>query len=105
LEIFLGHSPIIIVSDTLTRIHRLILGIHLVGLLFNMIKLIFIVISVLIIYSLLMITVEAKTFEVAVQRMVGLEAKGVMCLIIFQSFLYVIPALLLSFLLAIQILK
>ena len=66
LEEFISHSPIMLTSESLTRIHALIFGIHLVGLVFNMIKMIFIIISIMIIYSLLMITVESKTFEVAV---------------------------------------
>ena len=42
-------------------------------------------------------SVESKNFEIAVIRMVGLHKVGVMSLIIFQSFLYVIPAIILSF--------
>jgi ABC-type antimicrobial peptide transport system permease subunit len=69
-----------------------------------MIKLLFIVISILIIYSLLMVSVESKTFEIAVQRMVGLEKRGIIFLIICQSFFYVIPAILLAFALSIFVL-
>jgi len=94
-----------ITSEALGRIHDLQMGIHVVSLIFNMIKLLFIVISVLIIYSLLMVNVESKTFEIAVQRMVGLEKQGVMSLIICQSFLYVIPALLLSYAAAVAALR
>ena len=49
-------------------------------------------------------SVESKNFEIAVIRMVGLHKGGVMSLIIFQSFLYVIPAIILSFLSSIVIL-
>ena len=42
------------------------------GLIFDIIILLFVIISVLLIYSLLMISVETKTFEIGVMRMVGL---------------------------------
>lgn len=74
-------------------------------LIFNMVKLLFIVISVLIIYSLLMVSIESKTFEIAVQRMVGLEKRGIIFLILCQSFLYVIPAIILAFLLSTFVLE
>jgi len=45
----------------------------LLGLVFGIIALLFIVISVLLIYSLLMISVETKTFESGVLRLVGLS--------------------------------
>lgn len=47
----------------------------LLGLLFGIIVILFIVISILLIYSLLMISVETKTFENAVLRLVG-SSKG-----------------------------
>lgn len=81
------------------------MGILVVNLIFNLVKSILIVISVLIIYSLLMISVESKNFEIAVIRMVGLEKNGIIWLVIFQSFLYVIPAILFGFTFAIFILS
>lgn len=45
----------------------------LLGIVFGIIALLFIVISVLLIYSLLMISVETKTFESGVLRLVGLS--------------------------------
>jgi hypothetical protein len=45
----------------------------LLGLVFGIIAILFIVISVLLIYSLLMISVETKTFENGVLRLVGLS--------------------------------
>ena len=43
------------------------------GLIFDIIVLLFVVLSILLIYSLLMISVETKTFEFGVMRMVGLS--------------------------------
>ena len=87
----------VIKSEILDKIQILEIGIHIVTLIFNMIKLLFIVISVLIINSLLMVSIESKTFEIAVQRMIGLDNKGVIMLIICQSLMYVIPAIILAF--------
>jgi ABC-type antimicrobial peptide transport system permease subunit len=66
-------------------------------LIFNLVKSLLIVISVLILFSLLLISVQSKTFEIAVIRMVGLKKEGVIALILCQSFMYVIPALTLAF--------
>ena len=52
------------------------------GLIFDIIILLFIVLSILLIYSLLMISVETKTFEFGVMRMVGLSKSGLVYMII-----------------------
>ncbi len=48
----------------------------LLGLVFDVLLIIFVVISCLLIYSLLLISVETKTFETGVMRLVGLTKKG-----------------------------
>lgn len=48
----------------------------LLGLVFGIIVILFITISILLIYSLLMISVETKTFDTGIQRMVGLSKSG-----------------------------
>ena len=48
-------------------------GILAIGLVFDIMLIMFIMISVLLIYSLLMITIETKTFDTGVMRMVGLS--------------------------------
>ena len=47
-----------------------------IGLIFNVLLLIFIIISCLLIYSLLLISVETKSYEVGVMRLVGLTKRG-----------------------------
>ena len=54
-------------------------------------------ISVLLIYSLLMLSVESKSFELGVMRMVGLSKINVIMLVIFQSFMFVIPSIISGF--------
>ena len=58
------------------------MGILIVNLIFNLVKSLLIIISVLIIYSLLMVSVESKNFEIAVIRMVGLQKGGIIGLVI-----------------------
>ena len=67
------------------------------GLIFDIIELLFIVLAVLLIYSLLMIQVESKTFEFGVMRMVGLSKSGIISMIMLQSFMFVIPSVILGF--------
>ena len=105
LENLLGYYPVQITSGILDRIGDLEMGILIVNLIFNLVKSILIVISILIIYSLLMVSVESKYFEIAVIRMVGSEKNGIIWLVICQSFLYVIPAIISAFSLGILILS
>lgn len=51
------------------------------GLVFNIILLVFIVISVLLIYSLLMIGVETKTMETGIMRMLGTNKRGLVSMV------------------------
>jgi ABC-type antimicrobial peptide transport system permease subunit len=55
-----------------------ILFFHLV---FDIVELIFIIISILLIYSLLLIRVETKTLEIGIMRMVGLSKGGLVLMI------------------------
>lgn len=57
------------------------MAILLFGLIFDMVLLIFIFISVFLIYSLLMIGVETKTMETGIMRMVGVSKRGLMLMV------------------------
>lgn len=52
------------------------------GLIFDLVIILFISLSVLLVYSLLMISVESKTFEFGVMRMVGLSQSGLIHMIV-----------------------
>jgi ABC-type antimicrobial peptide transport system permease subunit len=67
------------------------------GLIFDIVILLFVILSVLLVYSLLMISVESKTFEFGVMRMVGLSKTGIIFMIVFQSFIFVLPAVIFGF--------
>lgn len=75
-------------------------AILMLGLIFDIIILLFIILSVLLIYSLLMIQVESKSFEFGVMRMVGLSKFGIINMILLQSFMFVIPSVIVGFILS-----
>ena len=68
-----------------------------IGLIFDVLLLIFIIVSCLLIYSLLLISVETKTFEIGVMRLVGLTKCGFISMILIQAALFVIPSVILGF--------
>ena len=93
----LGYYPVQVTSAILDKISDLEIGILIVNLIFNLVKSALIIISIMIIYTLLMLSIEQKNFEVAVIRMVGLKELGIIGLVICQAFLYVLPAMGLAF--------
>eukprot|EP01006_Ploeotia_vitrea_P062852 TRINITY_DN84526_c0_g1_i1.p1 TRINITY_DN84526_c0_g1~~TRINITY_DN84526_c0_g1_i1.p1 ORF type:complete len:1091 (+),score=42.23 TRINITY_DN84526_c0_g1_i1:9-3281(+) len=62
------------------------------GLVISIIITILTVLSMLLIYSLLMINVETRTFELGVMRMLGTNRANIVQLILTQAFIYAIPA-------------
>ena len=67
------------------------------GLIFDIIILLFVILSILLIYSLLTISVEPKTFEFGVMRMTGLSKTGIINMIVLQGFMFVLPSLIAGF--------
>jgi ABC-type antimicrobial peptide transport system permease subunit len=59
------------------------LAVLFLGLIFDIIILLFVIISVLLIYSLLMISIETKTFEFGVIRMLGVSKNGLILMVFF----------------------
>ena len=68
-----------------------------IGLIFDIMLILFVTISVLLIYSLLMINIETKTFEIGVMRMTGLSKGGFIAMIAIQAVMFVLPSLLSAF--------
>ena len=56
-------------------------AILMIGLIFDIMLILFVAISILLIYSLLMINIETKTFEIGVMRLVGLSKGGFIAMI------------------------
>jgi len=69
------------------------------GLIFGIIVILFVAISVLLVYSLLMISVETKTYEHAVMRLAGLSKPSFIFLILLKAFMFVLPSILTAFIL------
>ena len=65
-----------------------------------MLLLVFVVVACLLIYSLLLISVETKTFEIGVMRLVGLTKAGFIGMIMTQSALFVLPSVIIGYLLS-----
>ena len=74
-----------------------------IGLIFDILLIIFVVVSILLVYSLLLISVETKTFEFGVMRLVGLTKRGFVAMILTQAGMFVLPAVTLAFITAFQI--
>ncbi|KAL0491062.1 hypothetical protein AKO1_009747 [Acrasis kona] len=62
------------------------------GLIISIIVTILTMLSIILIYSLLMISVENKQFEMGVLRMIGMTRAGMIQLILLQAFCYAVPA-------------
>jgi len=68
-----------------------------IGLVFDIVIILFIVISVLLIYSLLMINTETKTFDIGIMRLVGLSSRGFVAMIFTQAVMFVIPSVIFAY--------
>mmetsp|Transcript_39219 Transcript_39219/g.28359 ORF Transcript_39219/g.28359 Transcript_39219/m.28359 type:complete len:219 (+) Transcript_39219:1305-1961(+) len=75
-----------------------------IGLIFNIILILFVATSVLLIYALLMISVETKTFDTGVMRMLGLSKNGFVIMILFQSIMFVLPSIICGFIFCVPML-
>ena len=64
-----------------------------IGLIFSIVTILFIIISCLLIYSLLMITTETKTFDTGVMRLLGLSSYGFIAMIATQAVMFVVPSI------------
>ena len=58
------------------------LSVLFLGLIFDVLLIIFIVVAILLVFSLLLIQVESKTFELGVMRLVGLTRLGFISMVL-----------------------
>ena len=72
------------------------LAVLFLGLIFSLVIVIFVAISILLIYSLLLTSVETKSYEIGIFRMVGLNKRGLIMMVLTQSILFVLPAVALA---------
>jgi len=78
----LGFFPVRMSMDVLEQMQLFSTAILFLGLIFDIIVLLFVILSILLIYSLLLISVESKTFEYGVMRMIGLSKTGIINMIL-----------------------
>ena len=105
IEETLGFYPITVEAMVLTDIRQYSISVSFLGLVFDLVTLVFAIISILLIYSLLMIMIETRTFEIGVMRMQGFKKKNLIVMVFIQSLLFVIPALVMGFILSVPCLK
>lgn len=97
----LGFYPVTVVSHLLHDLKKFTMSVLFLGLIFDLIVMLLVIISVLLIYSLLLQNIETKSFEIGVQRMVGLSKTGLIFMVFVQSGLFVLPAVFMGFTLSI----
>jgi ABC-type antimicrobial peptide transport system permease subunit len=93
----LGFFPISVEAFILQDFKLAHLSVTFLQLIFNLVMLLLFSVSVLLIYSLLMLSVESKSFEFGVMRMVGLSKDSIIFLVVLQSFLFVVPSIIIGF--------
>lgn len=98
LENDIGLFPVLLETMVLTDIRMYSINILFLGLIFDLVTLLFAGISILLIYSLLMISIETKSFEIGVMRMVGLKKSNLIIMVLIQSVLFVVPSMICGFL-------
>lgn len=94
----IGLYPVTNESVLLDAMQTFSYGILFIGLVFNILLIIFVIISVLLIYSLLMITTETKTFDTGVMRLLGLTSKGFVAMVLIQAIMFVVPSIIMAYL-------
>lgn len=101
----LGFYPVTVQSGILHDLKKFTMSVMFLGLIFDLIVMLLVIISVLLIYSLLLQNIETKSFEIGVQRMVGLSKKGLIFMVMVQSCLFVLPAVLMGFIVSMPCLR
>ncbi len=87
------------------QMKKLYKGAVFLGLILNLIIFILFLLSIVLIYSLLVITLETSSAELGILRLIGSSKKGIIVLVIIQCFLFSVPAYLLAFVLHFFVLK
>lgn len=97
----LGVFPFVMTMPVLKELAPLKYASMFLGIILNMIIFILLLLSVVLLYSLLLVSVETKTFEMGILRMLGFNKIGIILMIFIQSITFVLPGILLGLLLAI----
>lgn len=88
-----------------TEMQPLYYGAIFLGLILNLIIIILFGLSILLIYSLLLVTTETSTYDLGIIRLIGSTKKTIVSLLVTQCLLFSVPAFIVSFFLHFLILK
>ena len=97
IEQLLGYYPIMIDMPILAQMQEFSLVSMFASLLFSMILALFVVISVILVHSLIMINVQQQYFDIGIKRMVGENEKGIALNVVLQTFAFSLPGIILAF--------
>ena len=100
----LGFYPVNMDLPIMSQLRVLSLGSVFFGIILSLVVVLLAVLSIMLIYSLLLVSIESRTFEIGVMRMIGVSKCGLVGLLLTQAFTFVIPALLLGFIASFPIL-
>mgnify|MGYP000848322605 FL=1 len=89
----LGVLPFDMKLDLLRKLEPLKFAVLFLGILLNIVIIVLFGQSVMVIYNLLLVKVETKTFEMGVLRTLGLNNAGIIELILVQTLIFVLPAI------------
>lgn len=95
-----GFYPVASKEPILREMELFELSLMLLGLIFGVIVILLIVISILLIYSLLQNSVQMKTRDHGIMRMLGLSKCEYITIILVQAFLFVLPSIVLAYILS-----
>ena len=93
----MGDYPVTAQMELLDSLKLYAEAVLFLGLVFSVINILFVTISTLLIYSLLMASVETKWFDNSVLRLVGLSKFSFIAMIFLQSVIFVLPSIVLAF--------
>lgn len=93
----LGVYPIEVDWLVLNELYSLRFATMFLAIVLNIIIVVLFTLSVMLLYNLLLVSIETKTYELGVLRVLGLNKLGIISLIITQSLSYVFPAVIAGF--------
>jgi len=96
----LGYYPVKANMPILKNIILFNMGVMFLSIILNLIVIVLAAISTFLIYSLLTISVESRTFEFGLMRMLGTGKLGLTVLVLVQAVMFVLPAFTLAILLS-----
>ncbi len=99
-----GFFPASMDLPILEQLKILSLGSVFFGIILSLVVVLLAVLSIMLIYALLMVSIESKTFEIGVMRMIGVSKCGLVGLLLTQAFMFVLPAVVVGFIVSFPVL-